>query len=198
MRTAVVLAGGRSRRFGSDKADLAWGKTDLLHSILGKLQGICSELIVVANREWQAKIQGVKLVADLIPQQGPLSGIHAGLSASRNPYAFITACDMPFISPAAVEYLFSLANGYDAVIPQGTGGQEPLFAVYHRNCIQPIETLLRQEQRKVQTLFCQVNTLYVDIEKFRRYDPELKLFRNINTPAEYEKAREFADEFSGS
>lgn len=197
MRTAIVLAGGQSRRFGRDKSQLPWGSSDLIHSILKKLSTVCCESIVVSNRAWEPQLPGIRVVADLIPQKGPLSGIHAGLSCSNNPYAFVTGCDMPFVSGLAVEYLFEQAEGYDALIPKGPEGPEPLAAVYHRNCIQPIERLLHQDIRKTQALFSLIRVRFVDTEELRRFDAELNLFRNINTPAEYEKAKELGEEFFG-
>ena len=139
MPVGIVLAGGLSTRAGQDKASLPWGETDFLHSILAHMGQVCSERIVVMNREWKPDIPGVKVVSDIIPQCGPLSGIHAGLSASSECHAFVTACDMPFFAPAAVEYLLSLSAGWDAVLPGNRKDMEPMFAVYARNCIPIIE-----------------------------------------------------------
>ena len=189
MPVGIVLAGGLSTRVGQDKAQLPWGTSDLLHSILEQLGQVCNERIVVMNRTWKPDIPNVKVVSDIIPQCGPLSGIHAGLSACSEPYAFITACDMPFLPPAAVNYLLSLSVGWDAVLPGRGRDLEPLFAVYARNCIPVIEGLFRQDIRKVQRLFPLIRHRLIDPDEFRSFDPDLKLFRNINTMAEYTQAK---------
>jgi molybdopterin-guanine dinucleotide biosynthesis protein A len=189
MPVGIVLAGGLGNRIGRDKAGLPWGESDLLHVILEQMGQVCQERIVVMNRVWTPDIAGVTVVPDIIPQCGPLSGIHAGLSACREPYAFVTACDMPFLSPQAVEYLLSLANDWDAVLPGRGQELEPLFAVYNRRCIEPIEGLLRQGTRKLQRLLPLIRHRLVDQDEFRRFDPQLKLFYNINTPEDYQAAR---------
>lgn len=189
MPVGILLAGGLGNRIGRDKAGLPWGESDLLHAILEQMGQVCSERIVVMNRAWTPDIAGVTVVPDIIPQCGPLSGIHAGLSACREPYAFVTACDMPFLSPPAVEYLLSLAGDWDAVLPGRGQELEPLFAVYNRRCIEPIEGLLRQGTRKLQRLLPLIRHRLVDPDEFRRFDPQLKLFYNINTPEDYQAAR---------
>jgi molybdenum cofactor guanylyltransferase len=187
--TGIILAGGLNTRMGRDKAGLPWDSSDLLHSILDKLRPVCADCIIVMNRPWEPDVPGVRVVADIIPQRGPLSGIHAGLTACKDQHAFVTACDMPYLPPAAVEYLLSLAEGWDAVVPGCGKDMEPLFAVYAKSCIPAIENLLRQDIRKVQRLFPLIRHRLVDPEAFRQFDPELRLFRNINTMQEYETAK---------
>ena len=189
MPVGIVLAGGFSTRVGQDKAQLPWGESDLLHHVLMQLGQVCSDRIVVINREWKPKIPGVRVVEDIIPQRGPLSGIHAGLSACTESCAFITACDMPFLVPDAVSYLFSHAGGWDAVLPGHGKDLEPLFAVYSRKCIPVIEDLLNQDIRKVQNLFPSIRYRLVNPEEFRQFDRELKLFHNINTMRDYLEAK---------
>lgn len=187
--TGIILAGGLNTRMGRDKASLPWDTSDLLHSILEKLGQVCTDRIVVTNRAWEPDVPGVRVVADIIPQCGPLSGIHAGLTACNDRHAFVTACDMPYLASAAVEYLLSLAEGWDAVVPGCGKDLEPLFAVYARTCLPTIEDLLRQDIRKVQRLFPLIRHRLVNPEDFRQFDPELRLFRNINTMEEYDAAK---------
>ena len=189
MPVGIVLAGGLSTRAGQDKAGLPWCGTDFLHTVLERLGQVCPERIVVMNRVWIPDVPGVKVVGDIIPQCGPLSGIHAGLSSCPDQQAFITACDMPFLAPAAVEYLLSVSSGWDAVVPVRGSELEPLFAVYARSCIPVIESLLQQNFRKVQRLFSLIRYRTIDCEEFRRFDPHLNLFRNINTMDEYREAK---------
>ena len=189
MPVGIVLAGGLSTRVGQDKASLPWGSSDLLHTVLESLGKVCSERIVVINRPWSSDIPGVTVVSDIIPQCGPLSGIHAGLSACNETHAFVTACDMPFLNPAAVGYLLSLAVDWEAVVPGRDRELEPLFAVYARSCLPAIESLLQQNVRKLQRLFPLIRHRCVDREGFRLFDPELNLFRNINTLDEYRAAK---------
>lgn len=110
--TGVVLAGGKNIRMGRNKATLPWQQADFLHVILHRLSGVCSELIVVTNTPLSIQLPNVLAVSDIIPQCGPLSGIHAGLTYASSPTAFVTACDMPYLQPAAVAWVAqALANG---------------------------------------------------------------------------------------
>ena len=151
--TGIVLAGGLSSRMGRDKAALPWRGADLLNTILTKLSTVCDELIVVANQTCRIERRNVILVADIIPQCGPLSGIHAGLVYAASPQAFITACDMPHLAPQAVLYLYAQMADLDVVVPGSGDDIEPLFACYAKTCIPVIETLLAENSRKTQELF---------------------------------------------
>jgi len=115
--TGIVLAGGRNARMGCDKSTLPWQSSDFLHTILHKLATVCTELIVVSNRPPLADLPDVRFVSDIIPQLGPLSGIHAGLTHATSQCAFITACDMPFLQPAAVSWMFSQMQDWDVIAP---------------------------------------------------------------------------------
>jgi molybdopterin-guanine dinucleotide biosynthesis protein A len=179
---------------GQDKSTLPWENSDFLHTILQKLAIVCSDLIVVTNAPPTTDLPAVRFVPDIIPGCGPLSGIHAGLTNSASPFAFVTACDMPFIQPAAVSWLFSQLQDWDAVVPGNATFMEPLFAVYAKTCIPFIEDLLRQDIRKTQALFQRIQCKIIPTAAFLAYDPALRLLQNINAPEDYQAAlREMRD-----
>lgn len=186
--TGVILAGGRNSRMGRNKADLPWKSSDFLHTILEQLSHFCDELIVSANHPVQISGYAVKVVPDLIPACGPLSGIHAALTAASSEFSFVTACDMPYISDLAARHLCSLADGWDIVVPVSGQRPEPLFACYAKTCLPCIETMLVQNQRKTANLFPLVRCRQVPVEELAKFDPGLQLLRNINNPEEYQSA----------
>jgi molybdenum cofactor guanylyltransferase len=186
--TGIVLAGGRNARMGRDKATLPWQNSDFLHVILQKLSVVCCDLIVVTNDPPPADLPGVRFVPDIIPRRGPLSGIHAGLVHASFPFAFVTACDMPFVQPTAVSWLSSLIKDCDAVVPGDDMFMEPLFACYSQTCVPVIEDLLRQDIRKAQALFGLVRCKFVPLDELRKFDPTLRLLKNINSPEDYQAA----------
>jgi molybdopterin-guanine dinucleotide biosynthesis protein A len=186
--TGIILAGGRNSRMGRDKASLPWQDSDFLHTILQKLSTVCSELIVVSNTLRNENIPGVRFVADIIPQRGPLSGIHAGLSLASSQLSFVTACDMPYIVPEAVSYLAAFASGWDVVVPVSNTYLEPLFACYAKNCVPAIEALFRDNNQRTQALFSRVHCRTVPVEALQKFDPTLRLLRNINSPEDYQSA----------
>ena len=186
--TGIVLAGGRNSRMGRVKADLPWKNADFLHTILEQLSLFCDELIVSANHSVEIRGYKATVVPDITPGCGPLSGIHACLSAASSPHAFVTACDMPYISAPAARYLCSLAQDWDIVVPVSGQRAEPLFACYAKTCIPAIETMLAQNRRKVADLFPFVRCKKVPVEELTPFDPALQLLRNINSPDEYQAA----------
>ena len=186
--TGIILAGGKNIRMGRNKATLPWQQSDFLHVILQKLSSICTELIVVTNTPLSIKMANVRSISDIIPDCGPLSGIHAGLKHASSPAAFITACDMPYIQPAAVAWLGSRLDDWDAVAPDDGFFLEPLFACYAKTCIPVIELLLAQGVRKTQTLFEHIRYQSVPVAALRQFDPSLRLLQNINAPEDYQRA----------
>ncbi len=180
--TGIVLAGGLSSRMGRDKASLPWGGTDLLHTVLGTLAPVCRRLIVVSNAARAVRLAGVTVVADRFQGCGPLAGIHAGLLAAPDGYCFVTACDMPYLRGDAAAWMADAAAGYDAAVPLVDGHYNPLHAVYHRRCLPAVEALLASGRYRVIDFYPQVRLRAVSGEELARFDPELRMLDNINTP----------------
>ncbi len=178
----VVLAGGLSTRMGKDKAALPWEGSDLLNTVLLRLQSVCSELIVVSNVPRDVFLPNVRIVSDKYMFCGPLAGMQAGISASNYSYNFITACDMPYLSTQAVAYMGAAAVGYDAAVPFIDGFYNPLHGVYHRNCLPHIECMLESGRFRILDFYDQVKLRKISIEELTQFDQELKTLTNLNTP----------------
>lgn len=192
----IVLAGGKSQRFGRDKLWESIGSRTLLERVISRLEFLKGNIIVVKAREQLlpdvSGYAGVVLVEDALPDRGPLGGIHAGLKASRAGYNLVVAGDMPFLSRQLLEYMLSLADGYDLVIPRIDNLVEPLHAVYSKSCLSPIEKLLQKGELRIRHFFDMVKIKYVEKSEIERFDPaHLSLF-NVNSGADLEKARELA------
>lgn len=183
----IVLAGGLSTRMGRDKASLPWEGSDLLHTVLGRLEPVCEKLIVVSNISRVIKLPDVTVVADYYPQCGPLAGMHAGLLASDQEYNFFVACDMPFVNAAAVQFMQEAAVGYDAVVPYIDGYYHPLHAVYHKNCLPFIERMLAEGNYRVLDFYHEVKLRRISKEELVRHSADLKMLVNVNTLAEFQE-----------
>lgn len=198
--SAVILAGGRSSRMGENKLLLPLGGSTVIGTLLATLTGLFAECVLVtdhpdAYREWP-----VRLAADIVagPQKNSLTGIHAGLTVSANPYNFVVAGDMPFVAPELIRSLTARCDGYDVVIPRQGEHFQPLCAVYHRNCLPPIADLLARERYKILDFFPAVRVRCVDAAELVSYDRELWSFFNVNTPEDYRLALEqYAKQKSG-
>nr|HPM27294.1 molybdenum cofactor guanylyltransferase [Methanothrix sp.] len=152
MRTAVILAGGSSRRLGAEKSLLLFDDKPLICWTVQKISSVADEIVVVARDEEHSR-RLEKVLSQFLPFRikpamawdsllgyGPVAGIAAGLGRARGKFAFATACDLPFLSPRVVERLFIEAEEDPdcggAVPVQANGYFEPLHCVYHRKMMQ--------------------------------------------------------------
>jgi len=190
--TAIVLAGGKSLRLGQDKTSLVIDGRRLLQRVIDLVASLADEVIVVTSDQHKGLALfsdlSAKVVVDIYPGKGSLGGIYTGLRASNFSHSLVVACDMPFLNPALLRYLVSLAPEFDVVIPRVRDLLEPLHAVYSKNCLAPAEELLQRGQLKVLDIFDQVKVRYVEEEEINRFDPEHLSFFNINTQKDLDKA----------
>lgn len=187
--TGVVLAGGQSRRMGQDKALLLLDtQTTFLQATVHALATLASEVLIVSSHPAH-QMTGVRRIPDVYPGKGSLGGIYSGLLAASTDYIFVAGCDMPFVQPALVRYLVSLAPGYDVVIPRLGDELEPLHAIYGRGCLQAMANLIAQDALRIVTFLPQVRVRYVEPEEVERFDPAHLSFFNANTPADLAQAR---------
>lgn len=187
--TAIILAGGRSSRMGTPKALLPFDGEPLIVHIVRTLQPAFSDIVVVAAPGQQLPSLPVTLVHDDVAYQGPVGGIVYGLRAARHDHAFVTSCDSAFLSPALIEYLLSLIDGYDVVVPRWNDRFQPLMAVYSRRGLPILEEQLETGDLRPVSLFPKVRTREVSEDEVRRVDPEGTSFFNMNTPEDYEQAK---------
>ena len=191
--SAVVLAGGASRRMGRDKRLLPWGvdaagrPCTLLQSVVDTLAAVADDVIVVAND--QPDIQGARVVPDAIPGSGSLGGILSGIEAARHERAFVAAADMPFLNLALVRDLLGRLEGHDAVVPIVGNRPEPLHAVYGPAVAAAARTQIARGELKIALAFEGLDVERVPEAELRQLDPDLRSFRNVNTPEDYAGAR---------
>jgi molybdopterin-guanine dinucleotide biosynthesis protein A len=196
---SIVLAGGRSARLGGDKSSLHLGGGSLLQRIISRLAPLSSEVFVVlAQGSEETSPPGARTVTDIYPNKGPLGGIYSGLMSARDFHSIVVACDMPFLNTDLLRYMSELAHEFDVVIPAMGDKLEPLHAIYSRNCLEPIEGLLKQSKLKITKLLPQVRVRYVGQDELDRFDPEHLSFFNINTKNDLKRARELVYAHSGT
>ena len=185
--TAIILAGGKSLRMGSNKALLRYGSSTFIEQQVTILKNIFDEILISADNANAYERLHLPIVPDIIPDMGPLSGICAGLMRAKSSYAFVIACDMPFINEKVILYLKEQTNGYDVVVPQTRRGLEPMHAFYSRSCIQPIYHCLEKGKLRIIDFFNEVRVRVVDEKEFKGLDASIKSLINLNTPEEYKR-----------
>lgn len=148
--TAVILAGGQSRRMGQDKSLLDVSGLPLIARIADQLQPRFCEVLVSANDSAKYRFLGLPIIPDPEPGLGPLAGILAGLRAARHDRILAVACDIPVLDPDFLDHLLELSEGADVVMPRSPDGRhEPMVAVYHRRVIPRIEAVLAEGRRRI-------------------------------------------------
>lgn len=105
--------------------------------------------------------------------------------AASYQYSFVVASDMPFFTANLVHYLLSRCEGYDVVAPEIDGSWEPLYAVYSRNCLKPIEQYLLADVRKAYRFYPSVRVLNVREDELTSSGYTGEIFFNLNTPEDY-------------
>ena len=126
------------------------------------------------------------MVADRRPGLGPLAGMLAGFAAAKQRHVWVVACDLPDIEPALGGLLLALAGDYEAVVPRPDQEPEGVCALYVRELAPRIEALLESGQRSIKSLLDRSAVRYLTSDELRAVDPQLRSFRNINTPTDYE------------
>ncbi|MBN1693130.1 MAG: molybdenum cofactor guanylyltransferase [Dehalococcoidales bacterium] len=194
--SCIILAGGRSIRFGHDKILERIGNTSLLEKAISLIDPISKEIIIVTAKERAftriAKNIKVKIVNDIFPGQGSLGGIYTGLVKSDSFYNLVVAADMPFLNEPLLRYMIKVADGYDFILPRVNKLYEPLHAIYSKNCISPINSILEQGKKVIIELFDYVKVKFIEAEEIDRFDPKHLSFFNINTIEDLEKAKSIA------
>src|SRR5262249_47357274 len=137
MRSAAILAGGQATRFGGrDKSAIVVDGRTILDRQIAELSSVdgVDEILVVGR----ARHASARTIADVVAGCGPLGGIHAALTESRNDTVFVLACDTPYVTAGLIAGLFALSHDADIVVPRTARGYHPLCAVYARACLEPI------------------------------------------------------------
>ena len=171
-----ILAGGQSRRMGTDKSRLKIENETFTERIYKTLLELTDTITVVRAEQ------------DIYPNWGALGGLHAALSACDSEWAVVVACDLPFVTAELFKHLASLRTDHDAVVPlQSDGRPQPLAAFYRTQpCRARATELIETGHRRPLDLLELVNTRWVPFTELTNLDQAEKFFVNINTPDDYD------------
>ena len=178
--SAVILAGGGSRRMGQDKALLPVGGRPLIARTVEQLAERFDDILISAGPSDRGlRFPGVTVVPDDAPGLGPLMGLASALPRARHALAFVVACDIPDIDLAFVARLIARARGHDAALPERDGGLvEPLFAVYRTSVAGAARKILDAGGRSVLDLLERIDAVRVPVP------PGVRI-GNVNTRSDY-------------
>jgi molybdopterin-guanine dinucleotide biosynthesis protein A len=213
MHSAVIVAGGRSTRFGDeDKAVASLAGTPMIRRVADQLEPVVDELVVNCREDQRdditAALEGYPLPTNyaLDPKvdQGPMAGIRNGCRAAEGEYAAVVACDMPFVDPDAIAYLFDRASGetlppegsddegerpFDGAVPRlGDGWYQTTQAVYRPDAMaDACDAALERGDRKILAPLEDLSYAVVGEAELEAVT-DLATFENVNTKEEFDEA----------
>jgi molybdopterin-guanine dinucleotide biosynthesis protein A len=193
--TGVVLAGGRSSRFGTNKALADWKGAPLVQAVVDSLLEVLPKVLVVTKNAAELSFlngKRVQVIEDLCRDGHPMGGLYTALRGLTTRHAFVAACDMPFVRPELIQALWHARADYDAVIPVWREQRQPLCGVYSRSCAGLIGAAIDADSLAISRLFDTLRTRFMLEGEIRSVDPEGLSFMDIDTREDYEKARSLA------
>jgi molybdopterin-guanine dinucleotide biosynthesis protein A len=196
-KSAIVLAGGVSSRFGQDKGLLEIANKPLIKYVIDAVSPVVDETIVVTNSQDRitkyAKVVAtdVRFAIDSCESKGPLIGALTGFESAHGKYALLLPFDTPFVSREVVSLLFELCLNKAAVIPRWPNEQiEPLHAVYQTKlALEAAKSAVSEGKLTMRAMIEKLRGVrYVSTLVIQQLDPDLRTFFNINTPLDLKKA----------
>jgi len=186
--TGIILAGGKNTRMGTNKAFLEIDGIRLIDKTINIYREIFSEIIIVTNDPLAyIEFADAVILTDIYKGKGPLGGIYTGLFYSKNNYAFVSACDMPYLNKDFIDYLTAQTDKHDVIVPELAEGYQPLHAIYSRNCLPSIKRLLLMNKLKITGFYRDMRLLTISEEQIQPFNADGRLFHNLNTPEDIGK-----------
>jgi molybdopterin-guanine dinucleotide biosynthesis protein A len=176
--SVAVMAGGKSKRLGQNKALIQINGITVVESVLNMVSPYVQKVMIITNTPEEYNFLDIETSKDVRPGFGPLSGIHSALSLASSEYVLVVSCDIPLVGSKQIEQLVSSCRGHDITIFKHKNF-EPLCAVYRRSCIDALNELIDYNECRIIDLF---PTL--DVKVLRVDDAEI--FRSINTKEDYD------------
>ncbi|MBI4343980.1 MAG: molybdenum cofactor guanylyltransferase [Euryarchaeota archaeon] len=195
--SCIVLAGGRSRRMGTDKKSVELGGKTFLERVVESARGVCGEVIVsVASETQRREVEGMALggAAAVVDEEGPigpLGGLLTALKRCTGEYALVLTCDSPALRSGVLRQMLEEIGDHDALIPRDGDRIHPLQALYRTDpFLAACEEAMGRGIRDVKGAVARMaDVRYISVEEFRAQDRELLTFFNVNTPGDLERLK---------
>ncbi|HDQ06519.1 MAG TPA: molybdenum cofactor guanylyltransferase [Candidatus Bathyarchaeota archaeon] len=196
-KSAVILAGGFSRRFGRDKGLVVLAGKPLIVHVIDRVSKLADEVLVVVSSEKQKNEfepvleKKANVVIDKDDSQSPLVGAITGFETAEGDYTMLLPCDTPLVSTTIVQFLLDMCTNRCAAIPRWPSGYiEPLQAVYRtESALTAAKTALKQGKMNMQSMIDNMGgARYVSTMVLEQLEPDLLTFFNVNTPQDLKKA----------
>lgn len=178
--SAVIIAGGQSRRFGGDKSLFNYQGKPLIEHVINAVRPVISRITIAGDDAGKFSHLGLDSYPDSIPGMGPIGGVYTALRRAISERIFVFACDMPGLNRDLIRYMAALSKKFDITVPVIGGWYEPLHAVYSKACLIPLEKSIQSGNRQIIRFFEDAAVRKVTEEEIRTFTDPQTVFRNIN------------------
>lgn len=183
--TGIVLAGGRSRRMGTDKSVMKLHNKTLIEYSINALKPLCNKVVISSNN-FIYDNTGCEVWPDELPDQAPIVGIYSCLKRSTTQYNIILSCDMPLMSTAMIEYLLTNSDNYDITVPVHDNDLiEPLCGVYKQSAVFILKKYIDGGNFRLNQCIREASHRLITVDhRLPFYSPDM--FSNVNTPDDFQ------------
>ncbi|MBN1101791.1 MAG: molybdenum cofactor guanylyltransferase [Deltaproteobacteria bacterium] len=182
--TGVILAGGKSTRYGRNKAFAEIQGIPLIERVTTVMGSVFQRLVISTNSPQEYAYLGLPMAEDIIKGIGPLGGIYTCLNMIPDDAGFFVACDMPFLNASLLRLMVEAWEDCDAVVPRLGRMYEPLHALYAKTCLVSLREGIDFRRYQIVESFHRLRIRYVDEDVIRAVDPDLKCLSNVNRPGD--------------
>ena len=192
--SVAILAGGSSRRMGTDKALMDFGGLPLIARAIAAAVPVTDDPFIVASAGGAYAEFGLPVHADTVPDQGPLAGLLTGLLQARHPIVVVLACDLPFVPPEMLRCVTDRLAPHQAAVPRdGPGRLQPLCAAYSATCRTVAEAALAAGRPGMHQLLDDLDVRVIEAAEFVEHDPDGRIFTNVNDTGGHARAEAMLD-----
>ena len=192
----VILAGGKSSRFGRPKLFATLGGAPMASWGVRALRAAGLPVGVISDEDGVEAVLGVQVRPDLAAGLGPIGGLWTALQWARergDDGVLLLGCNMPLVSEALLRTVLGWSDDAPAVVPLGSNGPEPLCALYRAACASAVEHRLHSEDRSMHGLAQAIGAVFIDEDPVAGVaDPKID-FLNVNTVRERNRAEHFLE-----
>ena len=186
--TAVILAGGKSARMGTEKSLLTICGETLIERAISLCKAFLGKVLISTNDPVSYEFTKLKCISDIHPNLGPISGIHSGLVNSRTEKIFVYSADLIFSDERLLETVIEHPSVKQIILPIVDEIPQYTFGIYSKSVLPEIEEMILSDDKPTpKRLIKKVDTELIDFNKCIYFERDK--FINLNTPADYERAK---------
>jgi molybdopterin-guanine dinucleotide biosynthesis protein A len=191
-RSAAILAGGKSRRFGSNKALAPWFAGHVIDAVAQAAMGACREVIIIADEPEPYSCSGLPVFPDIMPGLGPLAGLQSALRHAKAERVLLLGCDMPLLNSELLDLMWEIPTWAPIVIPVTPQGLEPLHAIYHKSLLPIVDHRINSGNLSLQSLVKDMPCFFLTPAYIQEKCHALESLSSANTPEELARLKKIA------